>query len=784
MPTTRRDFLTGLAFGAGTVFPGPFLQFSKSESSSLPRDPAEWTIFVTNDTCPDYTWGNDEIQTRQNFAELVRAHLDLMSRTDGDAPRDRDCYNMAVTMEALCFIERYPDREQELARRVKEGRVFVSPFLCNSLWGFQSVEGFLRTLYPARRLEQRWGVTLDLAEHIELPSLPWGVASLLAGCGVRWLSVPFLAYDTTFDALTCPPLFQLEGPDGSKIRVVLDAWASRKANYVQGAHLLSKPEEITTEWLPHYSQLGPAYPARAILASGTHGDTNPGSAAQAAGFAAGIKNYNQRPGPHPTLVNATLPEFCKAIDAAEDRAPFLTTVRGCFGHSWELWPVTLGHMVAELREGERSFLAAEALVAVGEPYANGSREVFSSNPWRAEWCLAMLSDHAWNGTDDKNRRENARLRREWGSELNDLARGLLESGWSALGLVPGDRDITVFNSLSIPRAGLIRLEAPAEAGLIIDGETPLDSQVVDEEGKRILYGVSPTIPGFGLKALRWAPGPVKRPVKPAGTSAWELECPFYKLRVDPRTGGLASLVHRATGAELVAGDGPTICQTTSFDGTERTVTGIVSEVVAQGPVLSRLRIDATVNGVKLRTFITVYEKLDRVDFDVRITRPFGPRRKHLCQVFAVRHPDATLRVETTGAVIRPARQPQGDLLPGADTRRLAVQGFVEVSSPGVPMVTVAPLDAFALRLDLGQVTFEVLGDDQNEKEVTHDQGGVTEFRFRYVLRAWAGNAAGNGSLPWSRDVSSPLLPASGRLSLIGWPGRRSLSTRCERSPPA
>ena len=141
---------------------------------------------------------------------------------------------MAVTMEALCFIERYPEREQELARRVREGRVFVSPFLCNSLWGFQSVEGFLRTLYPARRLERGWGVTLDVAEHIELPSLPWGVATLLAGCGVRWLSVPFLDYDSTFKGLTCPPLFQFEGPDGSKIRVVLDAWASRNANYVQG----------------------------------------------------------------------------------------------------------------------------------------------------------------------------------------------------------------------------------------------------------------------------------------------------------------------------------------------------------------------------------------------------------------------------------------------------------------------------------------------------------------------------------------------------------------------
>jgi len=83
--------------------------------------------------------------------------------------------------------------------------------------------------------------------------------------------------------------------------------------------------------------------------------------------------------------------------------------------------------------------------------------------------------------------------------------------------------------------------------------------------------------------------------------------------------------------------------------------------------------------------------------------------------------------------------------------------------PGGPTVTVAPLDAFALRLDLGQVTFEALGDDQNEKKVIHDQGGVTDFRFRYVLRAQAGGVEGDSSLAWSRAVGSPLMAVVGRI---------------------
>jgi hypothetical protein len=54
-----------------------------------------------------------------------------------------------------------------------------------------------------------------------------------------------------------------------------------------------------------------------------------------------------------------------------------------------------------------------------------------------------------------------------------------------------------------------------------------------------------------------------------------------------------------------------------------------------------------------------------------------------------------------GAVERPKLQPEGDLLPGADTRRFAVQGFVDTSVPGGPGVTVVPLESFALRRDLG-----------------------------------------------------------------------------------
>jgi len=732
-------------------------------AAQTPEDVCRWAIYITNDNCPDYTWGLSEKQTRKSFADIVRAHLDEMNRTDSYEPANRDCYNMAVTQEALCFIEDYPDRKPELIRRIKEGRIYVSPYLCNSLWAFGSFESAIRTFYPARRLEKELGLTIDVAEHIELPSLPWGVASILSGCGIRWLSIPYYGYDSTFDGLKNPPLFIFEGPDGSKVRVILDKWASSKSSYTQGSHILRNTQTIVKERLPHYSNLGEIYPLEVILASGTHGDISPNSGSQAREFADAIIKYNAQPAPHPKIVNATLPQFCRAVDEVEAKTPFLPVVRGCFGHSWDLWPVSIAKYVADMREGERTFLAAEALLSVAAPKKPELHQATLDYRRRAEWCLSMLSDHAWNGTDDNNKRHNAELRQKWSQELNHLAQKLLQSGWSGVGLEPNERDVTIFNNLSFSRGGLVRIQYPEDINAVVADGKNLNCQIVTENGQRISYFVSPEIPGFGFKQLQLKSEPQARirQDKLVATPA-QLESPYYLLKVDTQTGGISSLIHKATGTELVASDmGRSLCQTIYFDGQEHTLQNIESEVAAGGPVLVRLKITGDVEGIEVTTFVTMYAELDQVDFDVHIKKNVTTNQQRLCQVFGVLSKDSVLRIETTGAVIRPRPQPQGDLLPGADTRRFAVQNFVDVCSPQGIGVTIAPLDAFALRMDLNPITFEAIGNDQNYREVTQDQHGHTNFRFRYSLRAYTDGYQTARTFAWSRNVASPLLAALG-----------------------
>ena len=731
--------------------------------TGMAGDPPQWRVVIANDTCPDVTWGFTYDQTRQALADLIGAHLDEMNRTDAGAPEDRDHYNATAFIEVEAFLEKYPHRKDEFLRRVREGRLGVSPFLCNSLWGFQSVEGALRTFYPARRMEREGPIPLDIAEHIELPSLPWGMVSLMAGCGIRWTSVPFLDYDTTFKGLKNPPLFRHQGPDGSEIRVVLDAWASLKANYAQGGHLLRDPSRVTSEWIPHYAELGAAYPLRTVFASGTHSDINPGSGKQARGFADGIAQYNAGGNSPVKLVNGTLRQFCQEVDAAEKQAPFLPMLRGCFGHSWELWPVSLAQTAAALREQERAFLAAESLVALASQAEPGLAGRTRADREQAEWFWAMLADHAWNGTDLPNKRHNAELRRRWAAGLGRISRSLTREAWLALGLKPEAHTVTVFNPLSFPNDILVTCETPDDATQVLKDGQPMGSHVVTEDSRRRITFVAGAVPAFGFREFRLAKGLPRTAVPPFSATSNSLEGPFYRLTVDLQNGGLSSLIHRSSRQELVvASQNRSLCQTVFHDGQEHLLSDVECQLRFDG-LRGELRVSGHFGTIRVTNVMTLYAGMDRVDFDVQIEKPATTNEQRLLHFFPVGDGTRDLRIETTAAVLRPRLQPDGDLLPGADPRRFAVQGFADCSPAGRVGVTIVPLDAFMLRLDQGALAFEALGNDQNWKEVSQDQDGVPRFRFRYCLRAHPPGYDNAATFAWSRSVSAPVTVAAGRL---------------------
>ncbi|MDW8077350.1 MAG: hypothetical protein RMJ16_00525 [Thermoguttaceae bacterium] len=729
-----------------------------------------WTIFITNDNCPDYTWGLTEEQTREAFAEIVRAHLDEMTRTDPQPFENRNRYNAAVTQEVLCFVEKYPDRKEELIARIKEGRLYVSPYLCNSLWAFQDVEGLLRTFYPACRLEREWGIPWSTsAHHIELPSLPWGHATLLAGCGIKYLTVPFLGYDSTFSSLKVPPLFYHEGPDGSRVMVCLDVFASARRGYTQGAHVLQLGDRVYSDWLAYYAGLGDRYPFRVVLASGTHGDISPRSGKQARAFAEQIIRANARSGGKVRYVNATFPMFWEAVEKSGLPRPPLGVVRGDFGHSWDLWPVSLSRYVSMMRIGQRRLLAAEALLAVASALDSEVNTRTIADRRQAEWYWAMLSDHAWNGTDSANKDHNAQLRRKWAEGLLALADRLTSVGWEALGAVPSAGDLVLFNPLSFGRKApvFLPLDTDQTFQVIFEGKE-LPSQIVLAGDKRVLCFISPEVPPFGFAEVKLVTVDKPRPQKvPFVFEGDTFEGPFYRATVDRKTGGLSSVVHKPTGKELVVRkqgeDGlAALCESRYHDGQEHRFAQGAVAVDNLGPVCARLKITGKVGPIDVTNYVTFYSELDQVDFELHVHMPRTEKENRFWQIFPVCAEGSIIRLATTGAIIRPQPQPVGDLVPGADTRRFAVQEFVDCSTADSG-VTIALVDPFVLRMDLTPISIQSLGNDQNYREVTRDQHGHEDFVIRYALTARQGGWNGAAAMAFARSATCPVLVFRGRL---------------------
>jgi hypothetical protein len=261
---------------------------------------------------------------------------------------------------------------------------------------------------------------------------------------------------------------------------------------------------------------------------------------------------------------------------------------------------------------------------------------------------------------------------------------------------------------------------------------PFIQQQVFEDGLWKTVFVSPEISPFSTYSFHTS-NPTPMPPL-LGTSATEtkLENVHFSLLLDTKKPGIASLVHRATGAELRVGK-RNIGETVWWAGREIALEVKQTELLSHGPVLTRLAQHSGAPGLEVTTFVTAYPAFDYLDIEVRLHKTIFHDHERVTQVFPVGTPDAVPLVQTPGAFVRVAPAPHGDLHPGADRTRLALDGFVQIAHEQ-GLCSVATLESYLLRPDLEPLSIQCLGNDQNSPEVSHDQGGDRQFRFRYRLR--------------------------------------------------
>ncbi len=744
-----------------------------------------WVIYLLADVCTDATWVYSNYQdVRKDDADLTYAELLLAEASRSGKPDNHNHYNLVHSLELDYFEEFYPEQKPRLVEAIRRGEITLNPFLNMTLTQNVSLEEQIRHFYLARGWAVQYGLEMAYGNHQETPSIAWDMAGVLAGSGVRHLIKAILPYECPWAVrLAEPPLFVWEGPDGSQI-----LYRRRNWDYVEGRFVLkgvaATDEALHEKIIPEYEQMGERYPFNAISLLGCYGDLIPYEPGKMQSRdlpllkAATIAGYNDREWEYPRLVNASHKQYWDSIEEQiASRKIKLEVSRGDYGTGWEAWPDCLAAVAANWRRCQERAGTADKLAAVlslldPDWYAQSRQDL--KEGW---YNLCMLADHAWNGANDTNRIVNTALRKEWVGAAAGCFDHVIEGGLAKLGeLIPSEghtRRMAVFNGLAWERDGIVMLENPGaevEVTDVASGKTA-SAQAVTENGKDWLAVKVAATPSVGYRTYDLL---TRKASKSTPAAAWvqtpnRLEGPYYSVEIDPVSGGISHLYDKGRGKELVDqtsvyhinqcvhfSDGmleagvtyPLLHAPKVSGGKEIWASNVTVTHGPAGPVFASLVVQAEIGtGVRIKTTITLYAELDRVDIRNEVEKQPTSERQELDFYFPFNVPGRTYHYEAPGAIIEAGK----DHLPGAGLSALTVRHFVDVSNAEYG-VTLSPVDSFLVefghrtttedvqKIDPGNSTLLVhaLGNIFDSGEAIRDQGGDSHFVFRFSLQGHAG----------------------------------------------
>ena len=330
-----------------------------------------WTVYALTDDCADFTWGYSGEETIKNSTDFIGAQLRWIEQTKDYPHEIQNRYNINQVMEAEWFRKSLPQNYFDLLiQAIKSGHMQLSPAYNSSNTAMLHTEQLVRTLYCGRKYESEYGIDISVAQEIESPVCTWGLASIFAGAGIKYLIRNWLNYYSPYcKDRDQPPLYKWVGPDGNGIIVLSDTDSCMKYGY-KGARAFIKEtyekavEELHGWWIPNFEK-NAKYSYSALPMTGAYWDLNPSTASEVEIFVNQLRQYNNENWEYPKIINATWNQYFSHIEKqTAEHGLIIPEYRGDFGSAWEEWPAGLAHILSSMRCGINEYLAVETFSAI------------------------------------------------------------------------------------------------------------------------------------------------------------------------------------------------------------------------------------------------------------------------------------------------------------------------------------------------------------------------------------------------------------------------------------
>jgi alpha-mannosidase len=240
-------------------------------------------------------------------------------------------YQCEQAWSVLHYLENRPQEVvYRLVQYLQNGQIELTALYGNQTLELCGTEEMVRLLYPAFGLKRAFGIEVSSAEHNDIPGFPWGLASVLAGAGVRYFSpgVPLWYFGRGEERvhplwdtekalpLDVPAACWWEGPDGARVLLWSDLHGQEWQPYNVDQALSELPG-----MLARLDERGYPYDMVSYTLRGGHRDNAPPTIR----YAYMVKEWNER-WAYPRLINTTNTPYLRAFEARWGDA--LVTLRG------------------------------------------------------------------------------------------------------------------------------------------------------------------------------------------------------------------------------------------------------------------------------------------------------------------------------------------------------------------------------------------------------------------------------------------------------------------------
>ena len=591
----------------------------------------DFEIYMVTHSHADLSWPDTpEICTNLNV-QAIKKSIEILKDLKDFKFSEEDVF---VLQE---FLRRYPSQTEEVRDLFQKNILECGAFYMGPSELLLGGEGLIRNIYFGKGwLKSKFGVNTEFAWNVDEPGHTLQMPQILSKAGIKnfiiWKVLIRNENNLNVTGYVGPAIFHWQSPDGSRVLV-----AHCPEGYSSGSKLRTNDFNLAENALQGFAQRQIArhnefnLPPYILMAEG--GDcTIPDPL-----LGINAKRWNEKYGA-PKVKLATANEYFKAVEeAAQKGNGKIQTITGEMPCWWDGTQSVENDAFMLTRHAEHLLTTAEKFSTINNLFFSGYDypQTAINNAWEEK---LWVHEHNWGGHNgiisDAVKLANAR---NMYTLSNDLVSGTL--GTLVQNIKCSERGIplVVFNSLtwertdivdhvvSIEKQGIRELCLTDQKGNFIPSQIKTLSTYPDGSLARVDVIFEAPVPSLGYATFYLVEGKNKTSTS-ITASATMMENRFFKVKIDPLTGGITSIYDKANSKEILntsiyKGNELFALENLGVDEAEEftdkwwrmgekpaTVT-----LIESGPVCATVRVEGSILNSERVQEITLYASLPRID---------------------------------------------------------------------------------------------------------------------------------------------------------------------------